>query len=80
MPSLCAAESGTRMCRYKLDGNVTTFGRRDMRRGKAVGRAEATPLGIVCLSRWDDPLPGGAIHCQLYICFLCTVPHMHATP
>ena len=44
--------------RYAFDGSVTRFGRRDMRRGGAMGRAEPTPTGMVCVSRWDEPLPG----------------------
>ena len=69
-----------RVSRYQLDGVVTNFGRRDMRRGKAVGRAEATPLGIVCLSRWDDPLPGTATLRLLTQCSTapaCNVADMH---
>jgi hypothetical protein len=47
-----------RVCRYSFDGTITRFGRRDMRRGKAYGRVEPTPAGVMCVSRWDEPLPG----------------------
>lgn len=44
--------------RYQFDGTITRFGRRDMRRGKAYGRAEPTPMGVVCMTRWDEPMSG----------------------
>lgn len=59
VPHVCL--TGLTGCRYTLDGQISRCNRRDMRRGKMQGRVQLTARGVVCLVRWDDPLPGWGV-------------------
>jgi hypothetical protein len=46
------------LCRYTLSGEAATHRRRDQRRGRAAGRVELTPSGLVVTLHWKDPYAG----------------------